>query len=255
MYQQFEFSVTKTCTNSNSLVAKSVALDGYPPRFLRRNGWEMNAKTPKNFTLGEAQGLDSTRRTHLPDFNFPSSQKCSKSVVVGKWYCPFMFIREGTEKSQIKSSVFYEMTLEQRWERIFDSKNSYSQGKVVVIDVVVPTEAVKIAGKEDMLVEENDGKGVVWFRNAYGKGKDEEQVGLSTLIVERMMREQERVGWVKGEEKQVRIVKEEEYGGITGWISFGYYVLVESFVLKRNDGSLVLMYDFSHTNKLRSKWE
>lgn len=64
-----------------------------------------------------------------------------------------------------------------------------------------------------------------------------------------MMWEQEKVGWVKGNDKQVRVAKDEEYGGgIAGWRTFGCYMLVESFVLKRNDGSLVLTYEFRHTH-------
>ncbi|CAO2830084.1 unnamed protein product [Amaranthus hypochondriacus] len=254
IYQQFEFSEKVGCLGSTYLVAKSVAPDGHPPEFLRRKGWQMNAKKLKNSTLGEARGLDSSLRAHLPDFNFPLTQDCSKSVVVGKWYCPFMFVEDGRAKDQMKRSVFYVMTLEQRWERIFAAQNSYNQGKVASVNVVIPTEMVRITGREAVRVARNDSRGAVWFKSVDGGGADD-QVGLSSLIMERMMWEQERVGWVKGEEKNVRVVKDEEYAGIGEWTSFGCYVLVESFVLKRNDGSVLLTYDFRHAHQLRFKWE
>ncbi|TQD75209.1 hypothetical protein C1H46_039250 [Malus baccata] len=47
----------------------------------------------------------------------------------------------------------------------------------------------------------------------------------------------------------------EEFGGVYKWRKFGCYVLVERFVLKRMDGSLVLTYDFRHTHHIRSTWE
>lgn len=252
IYQQFEFSETKTCFNGNMLLAKSVPPDGHPPLFLRRKGWQMQAKSPKNFNLDEAQGIDSSLRAYLPDFNFPSSEECSKSVVVGKWYCPFMFIKEGREKDQIKNTTFYQMTLEQRWERIFAAERGYNQGKVVTVDVVVPTETVRLAGQEAAQEEQYDGRGVVWFK---ANGRTEEQVGLSSLIIERMLWEQERFGWVKEKEKQVRLVKDEEYDGIGDWKSFACYLLVESFILKRNNGSIALTFDYRHTHQLRRKWE
>ncbi|XP_074274721.1 uncharacterized protein LOC141598827 [Silene latifolia] len=251
IYQQFQFSITKTCFNSNMLVAKSVAEDGHPPYFLRRTGWKINGKTPRNFTLNEVSGLNPSLRAHLPDFNFPISRQWSNPLVVGTWYCPFMFIIEGSEKERIKNSVFYEMTLEQRWERVFGvDNNGYGHEKKVTVDAVVQTEVVRIGGEAAEEAYRNNDNEVVWFKNRDG------DVGLSKLIVDRMMWEEERVGWVKGKEgKQVRVVKDEEYGGVIGWRSFGFYVLVESFVLKRNDGSIVMTYDFMHTHQLRSKWE
>jgi len=128
IYQQFQFSLAKTC-NSHMLVAKSIAPDGHPPYFLRRTGWTMNGKTPKNFTLGEANGINSSLRARLPNFNFPVTQLLSEHVIVGKWYCPFMFINEGSNKERIKSSVFYEMTLEQRWDQVFYVDNQGNEEK------------------------------------------------------------------------------------------------------------------------------
>lgn len=45
----------------------------------------------KSSTLRDAQGIHSSLWVCLPEFTFPLSQKCSEPVVVGKWYCPFMF--------------------------------------------------------------------------------------------------------------------------------------------------------------------
>ena len=53
--------------------------------------------------------------------------------------------------------------------------------------------------------------------------------------------EQERVGWVGGNDRQVSLKRVEEFEGTGQWSKFGCYVLVERFVLKRMDGSLVLM--------------
>ncbi|XP_074274722.1 uncharacterized protein LOC141598828 [Silene latifolia] len=254
IYQQFQFSTTtSTWRDSTTLLAKSFAPNGHPPHFLRRKAWTISGKTPRNFTLHEVSGLNTSLRAHLPDFNFPISQQCSTPpLVVGTWYCPFMFIIEGSEKERIKNSVFYHMTLEQRWERVFSvDNNDYGHANKVTVDIVVPTEVARIGGQEEALAYMNNDNKVVWF-----KTRDRE-VGLSKLIVDRMMWEEERVGWVKViEDKQVRVVKEEVYEGlVNGWRSFGCYVLVESFVLKRNDGSIVMTYDFMHTHQLKSKWE
>ena len=58
-------------------------------------------------------------------------------------------------------------------------------------------------------------------------------------------------------ERQVNVKRTEEYHGkdTIGWRKFGCYVLVEKFVLKRVDGSVLLTHDFKHTNKIRCKWE
>lgn len=38
------------------------------------------------------------------------------------------------------------------------------------------------------------------------------------------------------------------------WKSYYCYVLIESFVLKRMDESLVLIYEFRYVDKFKSKW-
>ncbi|KAG2706802.1 hypothetical protein I3760_05G119100 [Carya illinoinensis] len=98
MHQQFEIHPNETSCGRSGFVAKPIASDGFLPRFLANKGWQVHTSTPQNFSLGEASGLDTTLRARLPDFSFPLSCKSSQNVVVGRWYSPFMFIREGTPK-------------------------------------------------------------------------------------------------------------------------------------------------------------
>ncbi|XVE85654.1 hypothetical protein DITRI_Ditri17bG0107800 [Diplodiscus trichospermus] len=242
IYQQFEI-----CPRGRpgDFVAKSVAPDGVPPYILRRKGWEVNISTPRNFTLGEASGLDTALRARLPELNSSSLEP----VVVGKWYCPFIFIKDGRPKDQMAISIYYEMTLEQRWEQIFACTNGYNEDNVAAVDVTVEKEVVRVDGLE---AEREMLDGVMWFRRVGGR---EASVGLSMAIVERMKWEQEMFGWTGGNERQERIKRVEEFGTNGVWNKFGCYVLVERFVLRRMDGSLVLTHDFKHTHQIRSKWE
>nr|XP_011462954.1 PREDICTED: uncharacterized protein LOC101295042 [Fragaria vesca subsp. vesca] len=219
--------------------------------------------TSHHYQLGEALGLDASKRSALPGFDFPLSKDCSEAMVVGKWYCPFLFIKEGGMKlkHQMKQCMFYEMRLEQRWERILDKYNegTSSNPNAVFVDTFVQREAVFIAGSEalsDNLDRFNVADdGFMWFKSSDGAG-GERRVGLSMKIVERMKWEQERVGWVDGEKRKVRVERSEKFGGIGGWNRFACYVLVERFVLKRMDGSLALLtYDFKHTHQISCKWE
>lgn len=253
IYQQFEIIEKKHL----GFFAKSVAPDGNPPEFLRRKYWRINMHEPRNYQLSEAQGLNSSLRACLPEFNFSLSNGNSKPIVVGKWYCPFVFVKEDMElKDQMNISTFYEMTLEQRWEKFFGCDNVESDQKMVAIDVVVEREEAFVAGRKAVWEERKLENGMIWFRSCDGKeGKEVKRVGLSIKILERMKWEQERVGWVGGDEKQVRIERREEFGGINKWKIFGCYVLVERFVLKRMNGSIILAHDFRHIHHIRSKWE
>ncbi|KAI6686259.1 hypothetical protein NL676_032172 [Syzygium grande] len=250
IYQQFVI-YRREIWGFRGFHAKSVAPDGYPPSFLRRKGWTLHGKTPRNFLLDDdAPGVNDSQRSKLPSLDFSIDRKSSDPVVVGKWYCPFMFIKDGEVGDQIKTSAFYEMTLQQRWEQVHACENYASEGNAVEVDVLVQKEAIAVFGEE--AGEGNVSDGVTWFRSRT------RVIGLSMLIVERMRWEEERVGWVKEREKSVRVKKAEEFIKSElseGWKRFGCYVLVESFVLKRMDGTLVLAYDFKHTHQVRSKWE
>ncbi|KAI4357905.1 hypothetical protein L6164_001822 [Bauhinia variegata] len=258
VYQQF-----KMIKSGSRFSAKSIAPDGFPPAFLSK-GWSVTSKTPKHYHLEEASGLNSSLRARLPDFNFPLSDDHYKPVVVGKWYCPFIFVKEKMEpKEQMEMSAFYEMTLEQKWEKIFSKENSETGESSVLVDVIVQKKVARLAGRDAAWDEGEVADGELWFKSVDGVG-EELSVGLSMAVVERMKWEQERVpGWGGREKRQerkkreVRIKKVEEFAGGSdnGWERFGCYVLVETFVLKRMDGSLVLSYDYKHIHQLRCRWE
>ncbi|GAB4849595.1 hypothetical protein Ancab_004390 [Ancistrocladus abbreviatus] len=256
IYQQFEFSPSTTCTGSSAFIAKSAAPDGYPPSFLRREGLTIRTSITKNFAkhMGEAAGLDSALRAQLPNLDFPLSRECCQSTVVGHWHCPFMFVKDGSLQDQMKKSMFYSMILERKWEQIFAVENNNDQGNIVLVDVVVPRGVVNVGKTNSVVDEQNEVNGIVWFKGIDRKG-GVSIVGLSSLIVERIMWEQERAGWVRGNRMHERVIRTEEYGGVGRWRKFGLYVLVERYVLTRMDGSLVLTYEFKHTHQMRSKWE
>ncbi|KAL6566420.1 hypothetical protein OROGR_002035 [Orobanche gracilis] len=254
IYQQFQIAPNEAlCGESGSFFATSIASDGFPPYFFRREGWTVHTKTPHDFKLDIAQGLDSKLRARLPEFNFSLSQKSSEPFVIGKWYCPFVFVREGTLRDQVARSMYYELTLEQRWEQIFTCINSANDARVA-IDVVLENQEVFVGGSKGEWNEKSIGDEVIWF-TSYGSGGEKVSVGLRVEIVERMKWEQERGGWVGGDERRVRINKVEEFKEGGGWSVFGCYVLIERFNLKRMDGSLVLCCDFKHFHNMKTKWE
>ena len=162
-----------------------------------------------------------------------------------------MFVKEGELKDRVRRSVYYEMTLEQKWEQIFACENNYNEGNnTVAVDVVVQGEVVAIPQGEAVQDERNEDDGVRWFRSSSGAG-----VGLRLEIIERMKWEQVRAGWDGEKRKEARVERAEEYGGSGGWRKFGCYALVETFVLNRMDGSLVLSCGFKHTHQIKSRWE
>ncbi|XP_043716483.1 uncharacterized protein LOC122664634 [Telopea speciosissima] len=252
-YQQFEITHMQHCC-TKGYVAKSVAPDGFPPYFLRRReGWEISTSTPLQPPLGEANGLNESFRAQLPKFDFPLSSKTSEHLVIGKWYCPFMFVKE--EVKFERSLMFYDMTLEQKWEKIYECDNDLSKNNAVMLDLPVQTEVALLFGKEAVNDDSDVVDGVMWFRsltNTKGKGSS---VGLSLAIIERMKWEQERLCWMGGQQKQVRIERVEEFGEKNGWKKYACYILVERFSLTRMDGSLLLTYEYRHTHQLHSKWE
>jgi hypothetical protein len=84
-------------------------------------------------------------------------------------------------------------------------------------------------------------------------------LGLNVVVCERMRWELERGGWVAGDEDEERIERVErcDVEGLQGrqWDKFECFMLVETFVLTRMDGSVALSYQFSHTDKIRTRWE
>ncbi|GAU20756.1 hypothetical protein TSUD_239500 [Trifolium subterraneum] len=250
-----EYQQVKIIKKRYGFQAKSIASDGIPPGLLRERGWGLYASTPHNYHLEQALGSNDSLRSKLPNFDFPLSNDRSESVVVGKWYCPFMFVNERMKlKEQMKMSMFYELTLEQRWEMIFSKENENNGENNVLVDVTIQTEVSKVSGREAVWDENRLVDGVLWFKSVEDVG-EETSVGLSLEVVKAMKWEQERFGWIVGNGRQMRVTKVEEFDGTNTWKKFSCYVLVESFVLKRMDGRLVLTYAYRHSHQIRSKWE
>ncbi|KAH6802145.1 hypothetical protein C2S51_033591 [Perilla frutescens var. frutescens] len=163
-------------SDRGSFTAKSAAEDGFPPKFLRKKGWTISSKTPPNLKLGAAQGLDS-------QLDSPAA-----SSVVGKWYTPFIFVKEGTLRDQVERSMYYEVTLEQRWDRIYscrredDDDHNQDHGNSVVIDATFEKEQVFVGGSRASWNEKSAVDGVIWFKVDGGGG-----VGLRVELVERRM--------------------------------------------------------------------
>ncbi|KAG6398978.1 hypothetical protein SASPL_140450 [Salvia splendens] len=248
VYQQVHIAPYNAFGSSKGeFVAKSVVSDGFPPDFLRRKGWTIETKTPNTFTLGEARGLDARLRASLLELD--------SSRVVGKWYTPFVFVKDGSLRDQVKQSMYYEVILLQRWEPIFKICRDRNNNGInsVVIDATVEKEEVFVGGiRKAVWNGKSAVDGVIWFRSEDGGG---EGVGLRVELVERMKWEEERGGWMGGEETQVKIHKVEELGGEdVDWNEFGCYVLVERFNVRRMDGSVLISCDFKHSHKLNTKW-
>ena len=79
------------------------------------------------------------------------------------------------------------------------------------------------------------GDAYVWFQAA----ATGQRIGVCTTMWERMRWEEYRGGWVDEEEDAAKVA--------------GGSVLVERFVVKRLDGSVVVAFDFVHLNKVRAK--
>ncbi|CAF2258821.1 BnaA08g24250D [Brassica napus] len=245
IYQQFE--IHQRPTSSGRYTATSVAPNGIPPPFLKRKYWTVGYSNSQDFGLtDDAKGINAELRSELP-------KDVNTSVVVGKWYVPFIFVKEGDAKNQIKTSTYYRMTLKQRWEEVYSC--SYNEeASEVVVDVEVETEVVKLDGEVTNL-RETRADGVVWFSVLRDERQDK-KIGLGSVVVERIKWEEERFGWLnKGDGVRSSIKRSERFeGGSSNWKSYKCYVLVESFELKRMDASLVLTYEFRHVDKLKSKW-
>ncbi|XP_039059090.1 uncharacterized protein LOC120202789 [Hibiscus syriacus] len=152
------------------------------------------------------------------------------NMIVGKWYKPFVFVKDCSLKVQMEKSLFYNVSLERLWEKIYSWENDGGGRKG---DVVALSVEIKRGGFVQI-----------------GLGG----IGLSSVVFEGMRWWEESVVWVDGVEKVEKVV---EIGGGKGggWRRFDCYVLVERFDLRRLDGTLVLNCDFRHTHEIRIKWE
>ncbi|CAE5957376.1 unnamed protein product [Arabidopsis arenosa] len=242
IYQQFQIHQKRS--SSRCYTATSVAPNGIPPKFLKTKYWNVEYSTSKDFGLrDDAKGIYTEIRSELPN-------NVNTSVVVGKWYVPFIFVKEGNAKDQLKSSTYYSMILIQKWEEVYSCENAYNENRQVAVNVEVETEVVKHEGQEigknTKSVDEN---GVVWFAVA------DKRIGLRSAVMERMKWEEERFGWKSKPQRAVVKRSERFDGGGSNWKSYRCYVLVESFELRIMDESLVLAFEFKHVDKLITKWE
>jgi hypothetical protein len=145
--------------------AKYVASDGILPDLFGGQHWALYAKNPDNYNLRQAICSYDSLLSKLPNFSFSLPNDRSESVVVRKWYCPFMFVKEGMElKEQMKISTFYKLTLKQIWEKIFLKENENCWEGDVLVDVVIQTEVVKVTEKYAAVWDDNRWVDwVLWF--------------------------------------------------------------------------------------------
>ncbi|KAI9152931.1 hypothetical protein LWI28_003202 [Acer negundo] len=120
---------------------------------------------------------------------------------------------------------------------------------VVNVNIKVRRKVNSVFGRKAVKEERVSHDGFVWFRvceRSNRRGSSRGSVGLSVAIVQKMKWVQEEGWWIDGREKEVSVERVEEIRS-EGWKKFGCCVLVESFVLRRMDGTLVLRSDFRHT--------
>ncbi|KAK3013066.1 hypothetical protein RJ639_009666 [Escallonia herrerae] len=236
-------------------LAKAVAPDGLAPYFLGERGWEVYDLVPNKFQLTPAEGLNDTLRNTSPDFSLLLANSRTNIVVVGKWYCPFLFVKEEVDsKKPIKDFEFYRMTLEQRWEEIYSCENE-GGNNIVAVDTSIKREVALIAGLEAVRDDSQSSDGFVWFRvNEPSKIKGI-SVGVSLAVRERMNSLMEAGGWVDGGEREVGVRRVEKNASERGWSYFSCYVLVESFVFTRMDGSVTMKFDYRHPHRIECQWE
>lgn len=250
---------------SGGFFAKSIVPDGIPPSFLRTKGWTLRISSTSYSRrscrkLTEALGVDTALRSQLPRFHFPYTRQRSAPVTVGRWYCPFIFVREGVSRrlrSQMKKSIFYSMTLQQRWEEIYSCGRGEitEENGVVHVNADVEREVVMVGGMEARKSDRVDPNGFYWYRAHDPYKRKRATVGLNTAIVENMRWVEEEGGRPCGRERVVRVREQVTMLEGSEWERLSCYVMVESFCLRRLDGRLLLKYDFRHTQKIRIKWE
>ncbi|EOY14218.1 Uncharacterized protein TCM_033504 [Theobroma cacao] len=232
-YQQYEI-----CSDSDAgFYAKPIVPYSFPPSFLRFK-FHLFVKTSEVYHLDDAQGLDHSLRMSLPELDFTR-------IIIGKWYTPFVFVKgEGPVKVQMEKYLFYTITLEKRWQKIHSCENHGSKGNAIAVNISVQREVNFLFGTEAEKDSGMDNDGLIWFR-VYDHRREVNKVGLSLAFVERMRWLEQSARWVDGVETASGV----------GWRRFCCYVLVESFVLRRMDGTLVLNCDFRHTNEIQTKWQ
>ncbi|KAL6598544.1 hypothetical protein ACP70R_046243 [Stipagrostis hirtigluma subsp. patula] len=237
VYQQMEIVQHRR----GEFTARAVADDGIPSTLYRGKYWKVYSSKSKKFDLVEAPGLDAALRsrqlagaTPLGD-TFPAAA----TTTVGRWYCPFFLIKEGNvvPRQQMSRSAFYEVVLEQRWEPVPEQGHGVPK---------LASKTAFIGGSVEAKQEPQSprrGDAYVWFRAAAAAAAAGQRFGVCTSVWERMLSEEHNGGWVDKEDEE-----EEESGKVSGG-----EVLVERFLMKRMDGSVAMVFDFVHLDKVRAK--
>ncbi|ERM99515.1 uncharacterized protein LOC18427550 [Amborella trichopoda] len=241
---------------SKGYTSKSVASDGRPPLFLRRKGWVSDISKSESVKLDRAEGMNFALRAQLPPLNLAIPQKSSTCIKIGEWYCPFIFVKEkgGLDKpeQQLKESMYYKMSLEQEWEEIHSCQGF--GGGTVMVDTFVRKEEGRLKGNEATYERRDHENGFLWFETKEKNGVQGGLmgIGLSKVIMEKMKWDQNIRG-NGGDEKDVR-VESAHHPSHKGQWTFALYVLVERYMLRRMDESLVFSYIFRNPHQLREKW-
>ncbi|KAF8697418.1 hypothetical protein HU200_036018 [Digitaria exilis] len=173
--------------------------------------------------LGVAPGLDVSRRLAYVPLG-------AGKAGVGKWYCPFFLVEEHgvTRRDPMGRGAFYEVVLEQRWEPMHGDAVRHGDDSSKLAMKVLIGGSIEVRS-EDAL-SSLQGATYMWFVAATGQ-----KVGVCTMVCERMLWEVTKAGWVDEEKDAGRVAHES-------------MVLVERFVVKRMDGSVVVAIDFVHLN-------
>ncbi|KAE8668870.1 Detected protein of unknown function [Hibiscus syriacus] len=236
--QQFEI-----CSDGDAgFHAKSVVPSSFPPAFLRVKFFLFEENKRVYQFHDDAKGLDNSIRSRLPKFDSSTT-----NMVVGKWYTPFVFVKEGSLNVQMKKSLFYTVMLERLWEKIYSLENDGRESKVA-LNVEMRREVDFLFGVEVLRRNNGDNGGFIWFKSGGGK------LGLSLAVWEGMRWLEESIGWVNGVERVERVMEIGDGAAGSGWRRFDCYVLVKKFALGM-DGTLVLNCDFRHTHEIRTIWE
>ncbi|KAL4379381.1 hypothetical protein GQ457_02G038750 [Hibiscus cannabinus] len=201
-------------------IAKPLVPRSFPPVSIRSKFFIVVENKAVHHLEDDAKGLDGSARSRLPELGSMTN------VMVGKWYTPFVFVKEGSLKE--------------------------SKGDVVALNVEVKREANFLFGVEVLKGDQIDREGFIWF------GSGGEKLRLNSAVSEAMRwLEESVVGWTDGVERVERLVEISGGRGRDGsrWRRFNCYVLVERFALRRMDGTLVLNCDFRHTHEIQTRWE
>ncbi|KAL4375840.1 hypothetical protein GQ457_02G038770 [Hibiscus cannabinus] len=179
----------------DGFIAKPVVPHTFPPTFLRF-GFLVLVRNKSVYHLeDDAKGLDESIRSRVPELG------SGTNLIVGKWYTPFVFVKEGSLKAQMEKSLFYNVTLKRLWEKIYSWENDgkESKGNVVALDLEVKREVNFLFGVEVLKGDQIDHEGFIWF------GSGGEKLGLSLAVSEAMRWLEESERWTDGAERLVEI--------------------------------------------------